>query len=93
MPNSAEVNTLTTAEIIDFNAYRNHALIEVLEEALADAKSGKIDGAIMVFRRQLRNHGVVVVGTYENEPEKVCSIAGEIFIHFRKKTARPKIIG
>lgn len=87
-----EIKPPHTAEVVDFRAYRNRALIEALEEALAEAKAGTIDGAIMVFRRQLRNHGVIVTGTYENDPEKVCGIAGEIFIHFRKKYPRPIVI-
>lgn len=92
MPNTPDPKLLTTGEVVDFSAYRNRELIQVLEEMLADAKSGQIDGAIMVFRRKLRNHGVVVVGTYEADPSKVCDIAGEIFIHFRKKLPRPMII-
>lgn len=92
MPNSSDSKSIATAEVIDFSSYRNRELIQVLEEMLEDAKAGKIDGAIMVFRRKLRNHGVVVVGTYEADPSKVCDIAGEIFIHFRKKLPRPIII-
>jgi hypothetical protein len=94
MPDSdfPEIKPPHTAEIVNFRAYRNRALIESLEEALAEARAGTIDGAIMVFRRQLRNHGVIVTGTYEKDPEKVCAIAGEIFIHFHKQCARPTVI-
>lgn len=86
-----------TAEVIDFTAYRtahrNRQLIEVLQTALADAQSGRIDGAILVVRRETRNHGVVVVGSYENDPARICGIAGEIFVHFMPQTPeRPTII-
>lgn len=82
-----------SAEVIDFNAYKNRPLIEVLEAALADAKAGRIDGAILIVQRQQRNHGVVVVGSYEGDARRVCGIAGEIFVEFMPRTlGRPRII-
>lgn len=82
-----------SAEIVDFTAYKNKLLIEVLEAALADAKAGRIGGAILVAEREGHNHGVVVVGSYENDARRVCGIAGEIFVQFMPKTpGRPKII-
>jgi hypothetical protein len=82
-----------TAEIIDFNAYRNRDLIDILETALADAKSGKLTGAIMVLQREWRNHGVAVVGTYVNDYDKVSLISGELFLHYGPhQSARPTII-
>jgi hypothetical protein len=93
MPKSPEGKLFHTAEVIDFNAYRNRELIDILEDALENARAGKITGAIMVLQREWRNHGVVVVGSYENDLEKICGIAGELFIHFRQlQTDRPTII-
>lgn len=83
-----------SAEVIDFTAYKNRDLIEVLEAALADARAGRVDGAILVLQRQARNHGVVVVGAYEGDAQRICGIAGEIFVHYAPQTfGRPKIIG
>jgi hypothetical protein len=83
-----------SAEIIDFTAYKNKPLIDVLESALADAKAGRIGGAILVVEREGHHHGVVVVGSYEDNARQVCGIAGEIFVEFLPKTLdRPQIIG
>lgn len=82
-----------TAEIVDFNAYRNRDLIDILETALADARAGRVTGAIMVLQREWRNHGVAVVGTYVNDADKVSLIAGELFLRYGpQQSARPTII-
>lgn len=82
-----------SAEVVDFRAYRNRELIEVLEAALSDARRGKIDGAILVLQHAHRHHAVAVVGAYENDPRRVAGIAGEIFVHFMPKTpGRPTVI-
>jgi hypothetical protein len=83
----------TSADIIDFTAYRNRDLIDLLETALEDARAGRVDGAIVVLQRQGRNHGVAVVGSYAKDARRVCGIAGEIFVHFMPETPdRPLII-
>lgn len=83
-----------SADIIDFNAYRNRDLIEILAGALEDARAGKLTGAIMVLQRERRNHGVVVVGSYENDHDTICALAGEIFLHFGPgQRDRPTVIG
>lgn len=93
MPDAPDDKPQPSAEIIDFNAYRNRDLIDILTGALEDARAGRVTGAIMVLQRERRNHGVVVVGSYENDPDKVSAIAGEIFLHFGpRQSGRPTVI-
>lgn len=81
------------AEVVDFNSYRNRDLIEILEAALADARAGALTGAVLVLQRDWHNHGIVVAGDYERNPEKIIAISGEIFIHYQTRSpSRPTII-
>lgn len=94
MPDTPSDKPIRSAEVIDFTAYRNRDLIDVLQVALEDARSGRITGAIMVLQREWINHGVVIVGSYEGDADKICNIAGQLFLRFGpQQSDRPTIIG
>lgn len=58
--------------------YKNRDTISALEDMLARAKAGQIQGLCFAYKIDDRNHGIALTGEYIEDPTDVLAVVSRI---------------